>query len=96
MSHSVNLNLFRSNKMDLAALAQHHDQSSGLSGGSPGAGGPMDREDGDRVTEGDPADPSSIRRAPSRSLRQEEVLMYNRAQSRLGEICQVLVLPLYR
>ena len=35
--------------------------------------------------------PSSIMREPSQSLRSEDVLMFNRAQSRLNELCHVVL-----
>ena len=81
----VNPNLGRSVKYDLSDIEwKDLVPANGLQEASPsGDGGDgSDR----RPTEA----PSSVRKVSSRSLRQEEVLMFNRAISRLGEICQVV------
>ena len=85
----VNPNLGRSVKYDLSDIEWKGLMSAGgpqaESSPSASGGGGGDGDDR-RPTEA----PSSVRKVSSRSLRQEEVLMFNRAISRLGEICQLV------
>lgn len=80
LDQGVNPNLGRSTKLARSAIAQHASSKSV----EPVAGGQALDQIG-------PVAPhyESVQ-AGSRALRQEEVLMFHRAASRLGEMCQVV------
>ena len=98
MSHGVNPNLGRSSKsrvntVDLRLHSVKANTSASAGENTADASLPLlDRVRTERaVSPRSDAFPSSIRQEPSQSLMQEEVLMYNRAASRLNEICRVVV-----
>ena len=87
----VNPNLGRSIKVDLSDTSDRpvEERRGGEMLGTPRAAPPsVVSGGGDRQPVEAETPLSSGRRDLSRSLRQEEVLMYNRALSRFGEICR--------
>ena len=97
----VNPNLGRSTKLDRSALVQHAVSNTSV---EPAAGGrtllaqqgPMAQQSGPAAAEGgaqrqgDSARRDGLVEAGGKALRQEEVLMFHRAASRLGEMCRVV------
>ena len=95
MSHGVNPNLGRSSgsklNLDDLRLSMKPQDSMVESLAAPGMISTRSTRRERIVDANAEPFPSSIMREPSQSLRSEEVLMFNRAQSRLNELCHVVI-----